>query len=211
MDELEGQGIFPQNTGPLLRGKRVLLRPFSAGFSMEEVARQREWDRDEEILRWSGGRRTGLTLIEYDRMLRQRCHDPLSGRQNFAILNEEGELIGRIGCYNEDWGKRQAELGIVLGEKESRGRGYGRDAITTLLKHLFRRKGFRRVYLTTFSHNLRARRCFESCGFKKTGTSRDFLLDWGWKEEILMEVVPEDFEAKMKDLSPDKLQQERTK
>jgi len=199
-DELEAKGISPWDGGPLLRGKRVLLRPFSAGFSTEEVARQRKWDRDEEVLRWSGGRRTGLTLVEYRRMLEQRCHDPFSSRQNFAILNEKGELIGRIGCYNASRAEREAELGIVLGEKEFWGQGYGRDAVITFLKHLFREKSLHRVYLATFSHNIRAQRCFESCGFKKSGTSRDFLLDWGWKEEVLMEVLREDFQVETEDL-----------
>jgi len=180
----------------LLQGERVVLRPFRAGFNEEEVARQHRWDRDEEVLRWSGGYRTELTIPEYRRMLERRCRDAQWGLRNFAILNEKGELIGRVSYYNVNWHRKEAELGIVLGEREQWSRGYGREAIMALLAYLFVQKRFERVYLGTFPDNIRAQRCFAACGFKEVGRDRRLFIDAGWQEEITMEVLRADFLAR---------------
>ncbi len=176
-----------------LEGCKVTLRPYGLGFSQDEIAQQYRWDRDEEVLYWSGGQRTSLSLEEYAWGLERQVSETYQSRDKFAILDEKGKLIGRIGYYELHRRRRRAKLGIVLGEKDYWGEGYGRDAMMTFLKHLFQEKGMMEVYLATFPHNVRAQRCFESCGFRQVGTDREFFLDWGWRDEVLMELSREEF------------------
>lgn len=62
-------------------------------------------------------------------------------------------------------GENAARIGIVIGERDQWGKGYGKDAVMTLLRYLFREKNIGRVELDTNFSNVRARRCFEACGF----------------------------------------------
>ena len=68
--------------------------------------------------------------------------------------------------YDLDSVNMQAELGIVIGDRDYWSNSYGYDAVTTLLDHMFREKNLKRVYLHTLEWNARAQRCFEKSGFK---------------------------------------------
>src|SRR5207244_3399093 len=47
----------------------------------------------------------------------------------FAIETLNEELIGSVGLHNINWVERKAELGIMIGEKEFWGKGYGSEAV----------------------------------------------------------------------------------
>jgi RimJ/RimL family protein N-acetyltransferase len=76
--------------------------------------------------------------------------------------------------------RREAEIGITIGEREYWNQGYGSEAVGLLVRYLLMKKGFRRVHLKTLEWNERARRCFEKVGFEECGRSRrggnDFIL-----------------------------------
>jgi RimJ/RimL family protein N-acetyltransferase len=83
-----------------------------------------------------------------------------------------GRHIGNVMYYNIDTIRREAEIGITIGEREYWSKGYGTDAVRTLLRHIFRVTGFRRVYLKTLDWNTRAQKAFEKAGFRVCGRSR---------------------------------------
>ena len=121
----------------IIWGDRIGLRRFEEYLTDAQIARVYRWSCDPELLRWSGGTPTELTLDEFgDRMRRDRSY-ATSNRLAFLIVTRAGELIGRVGCFAIDWEHNEAELGIVIGETAYWGRGHGRDAILTMLRHLF--------------------------------------------------------------------------
>ena len=178
----------------ILRGRKVILRSYEDGFTDDELARIYRWSRDEEVLRWSGGSPTPLTFEEFKERFKRERLRPDPRREIFAIFTPEGELIGRVGCFAIDRKEGQAELGIVIGEKDYWGQGYGSDAVITFLQHIFETEGLQRVYLFTFTHNLRAQRCFAKCGFKRMGVVRRFSVELGEHEGVEMEIRREEFE-----------------
>jgi RimJ/RimL family protein N-acetyltransferase len=93
--------------------------------------------------------------------------------------------------YDLDSVNRQAELGIVIGDKDYWGNAYGYDTVTTLLDYMFNEKKLKRVYLHTLEWNKRAQRCFEKCGFVPVKLVRRLSQDF-----IFMEVLREDWFAK---------------
>ncbi|MFQ6057426.1 MAG: GNAT family N-acetyltransferase [Anaerolineae bacterium] len=186
----------------MLRGRKVILRPYEEGFSDEEMAQLYRWSRDQEVLRWSGGSPVGLSLEEFKREFEQQQARPRTDRQVFAILTADGELIGRIGYFDINPWKKQAELGIVIGAREYWNQGYGSDAVTTLLRHIFTTTDLERIYLFTYAENLRAQRSFAKCGFRPVGKAWKFSLQRGSHEEVEMEIWRWDFEpllAKLKE------------
>jgi RimJ/RimL family protein N-acetyltransferase len=56
-------------------------------------------------------------------------------------------------------------VGICLPEEETWGKGYGTEAVTLLLKHLFGRMGLEEVRTATWTGNKGMMRCAEKSGF----------------------------------------------
>ena len=180
----------------MIWGEKIGLRPFEDALTDAEIARVYHWSGDESVLRWSGGVPTDLTLEEFGSRLRsERGYRPVN-RRAFLIITREGELIGRVGCFAIDWQKRTAELGIVIGESTAWGKGYGRDAVNTLLLHMFETTTLQHINLFTFPENLRAQRCFAACGFRSVGSARRFSPDIGEFDGIEMEITRFEFRAR---------------
>jgi RimJ/RimL family protein N-acetyltransferase len=88
--------------------------------------------------------------------------------------------------YGFDPRENEAELGITIGNREFWSRGYGTDAVRTLVDYLFSELGMRRVYLHTLAWNYRAQRCFEHAGFEQIRH-----VNRGGHEFILMDITQE--------------------
>ncbi len=179
----------------LIRGERVALRPYEAGFTEDELRRMYKWSRDETVLRWSGGSILLMSFEDFKQAFQRELRRQDKHSQSFGLLTDTGEFIGRLGYYNIDYRRREAELGIAIGEKEYWGRGYGTDAVKTLLAYIFEETDLERVYLYTYAENLRAQRSFEKCGFRKVGRNRRFSLERGSHDEIQMEIYRDEWFA----------------
>jgi RimJ/RimL family protein N-acetyltransferase len=171
----------------------VGLRPFEDPISDDEIAQVYRWSRDEQLLRWSGGTPTDLSLAEFSERLRNDQREGFEQRRVFFMLTRERRLIRRIGIFAMDWARREGELGIVLGERSEWGKGYGRAAIRLLLQQLFGTTTLERVYLFTYPENLRAQRCFIACGFRNVGLVSRFSVERGEHYAIEMEITRRDF------------------
>ncbi|MFQ5593960.1 MAG: GNAT family N-acetyltransferase [Anaerolineae bacterium] len=172
----------------LIRGKRVALRPYGAGFTEEELYRMYQWSRDEDVLRWSGGSMLLMSFEDFKEAFQRELRRQDRHSRSFGLLTETGEFIGRLGYFNIDYRRKEAELGILIGEKAYWGQGYGTDAIQALIDHVFHETDLQRIYLNTYAENLRAQRSFEKCGFRRTGQNRKFSLERGDHDEIQMEI-----------------------
>lgn len=179
----------------LVRGERVVLRPYEVGFTKEELYRMYQWSRDESVLRWSGGSVLLMPFEDFKKAFQRELRRQDKHSRSFGLLTDTGEFIGRLGYYNIDYRRREAELGIAIGEKDYWGRGYGTDAVKTLLTHIFEATDLECVYLYTYAENVRAQHSFEKCGFRKIGKNRKFSLDRGSHDEIRMEINRDEWAA----------------
>jgi RimJ/RimL family protein N-acetyltransferase len=113
----------------------------------------------------------------------------------FAIIEKEKEtVIGNCGLMNVDFISRKADLGIFIGDKELRGKGYGAEAIMLLLDFAFNILNLNNIMLTVKEFNSRAIKCYEKCGFKTIGRRREAEI-FGSKryDEIYMDVLASEF------------------
>ena len=86
----------------------------------------------------------------------------------FVILDRADSVVGRLSIREIDNHRRQARLGIAL-DPALVGQGLGTDAVTAFLGFYFEQLRFEELVLDVAAHNLRARRCYEKCGFQYTG------------------------------------------
>ncbi len=111
-----------------------------------------------------------------------------------AINGDQAVHIGNIGIHDVDWKNRVAEVGIVIGEKDYWGQGYGTDALKTLLRFAFQEMNLHRIQLRVHDYNARAIRCYEKCGFQHESRQRDALFrDGEYHDVLLMSILAEEF------------------
>ncbi|MFE7356371.1 GNAT family N-acetyltransferase [Streptomyces sp. NPDC057543] len=80
----------------------------------------------------------------------------------------------------------RATVGIVIGERNRWGGGYGSEALRLLLGHLFGACRLRRVELDTWSGNERAIRAFRRAGLVEEGRRRASVRVGGeWYDSVM--------------------------
>ena len=146
-----------------LPGKLVTLR----SKRMADAWNDFQWRTDPELSRLDAAVPLGLSFIDFERFYREdlRKNNPRSLK--FAIEDENGVHIGNCMCYDYNKRRQQAEFGIMIGNPDYWGRGYGSAATKILLTHIFSATQIRRLYLHTLVSNRRAQRAFENAGFRR--------------------------------------------
>ncbi len=174
-----------------LIGTKCYLSPCS----QEEAEKWTEWDNDLEIAIPLGDEAyTPYTLEKMRDILAE-----VSKHQNhiFSIVDLEADTtIGRCLLFNIDQVNRQATMGIVIGEKEYWGKGYGQDAIRLLLDYGFNLLNLNSIMLGTFSFNERAQSCFRKVGFKEIGRRREARIIGEKKFDlVMMDILASEFDS----------------
>jgi RimJ/RimL family protein N-acetyltransferase len=98
---------------------------------------------------------------------RQRRKEPSPDSYGWHVDTVEGRHIGWVNYYQLDQEARRAYVGICLPEEETWSKGYGTEALTLLVDHLFREMGLEEVRTATWTGNRRMVRCAEKSGFRE--------------------------------------------
>jgi RimJ/RimL family protein N-acetyltransferase len=115
----------------------------------------------------------------------------------FMVELMNGTPIGRIEYERLDPQARSAEAMILIGAPDSRGHGYGTDAMVALLRYLFHQRNLHRVALSVIAWNERAIRCYLKVGFVVEGRLRDDLFfDGAYHDQFLMSILRHEFDAR---------------
>jgi len=112
----------------------------------------------------------------------------------FCIETLDGRLVGNLGIIHIDWANRNADIGIIIGEKECWSKGYGTEAITLLLGYMFDELNLDRIWLYCDMENLRAQRCYEKSGFRLEGIFRHHRLQGGkFRDDAAMSILRQEW------------------
>lgn len=115
------------------------------------------------------------------------------GEYQFAVeALDSGELIGRCGMIRVDWKNRWAELGIMIGRPEYRGKGYGTDAMKQLCRFAFDEMNLHKLKLSVIDFNGQALGCYEKCGFQREGIlKKEVFREGKYHDVIVMGLIRE--------------------
>ncbi|MCH8298361.1 MAG: GNAT family N-acetyltransferase [Chloroflexi bacterium] len=176
---------------PELRGARIILRDKR----VEDAEKDYQWRSDPELARLDAAIPLTMSFERYMKLFEDQLKYPTPGSHHFSIETlasdtMDGKFIGNCMYYDLDTVNLEAELGIVIGDRDYWSDGYGYDAVTTLLDHLFTARNLKRVYLHTLEWNKRALRSFSNSGFEPLKPVRRMAHDF-----ILMEVLRDDWLA----------------
>jgi len=92
------------------------------------------------------------------------------GTITFAIYYKESQKhIGNVKLDHIDWISRRAEFGIMLGDRDSWGKGYGYEATKLVIDYAFQTLNLNRIILGVQERNLSAKHIYEKLGFVVEG------------------------------------------
>ena len=144
-----------------IRGQKVMLREKR----LEDGEDDHRWRSDEELAELDAASPLRQPLADFMRQYRSELWYPSPSSRRYGIDTLEGLHIGNCMVYDIDNFKGQCEIGILVGDRDYWGKGYGREALQLLIAECFSNARMRRLYLHTLEWNARARRAFAACGF----------------------------------------------
>jgi len=149
----------------MIIGTKVVLRDKRLADAQDDYA----WQTNPELAQLDAAPSLATTLSQYLADYVSELRYSSSTRCRFAIETLDGEHIGNCTYYGINEAGGEAELGIMIGNRDYWDKGYGVDVVTTLLSYIFRRTNLKRIHLKTLDSNHRAQRCFQKCGFTPYG------------------------------------------
>lgn len=168
--------------GVFLEGEKVILRPLR-----EEDAEGRypDWLNDAET---SAG--NSHHVYPYTRAQAREYLRSLNGRRDIVALavveKKSGLHAGNISLQSINYINRCAELAILLGEKDLRGKGLGLEASRLLAGHGFMALGLKRIELGTPEQNKGMQKIAHALGMTHEGTKRAAFFKNGHYQNILL-------------------------
>lgn len=183
-------GMFVVNTNVnvhLLEGEKVFLRVYED----RDIPYLLKWYNDYELNKLAGwtSSKVNASKLRYN-MSRSFGSDPM----NLMVDDLNGKPIGTIQLYDFNEQDKSCKLGIRIGDKDYWSKGYGGDAVKTIVEYAFFCLDINRVDLRVYEYNERAAHCYEKCGFKHEGrTRKSAFIDGSYYDEILMGLLKSDF------------------
>lgn len=162
-----------------ITGRRIVLAEFAESDITSQYIR---WLNDPEVVRFSNQR-----FLQHDTESARRYFQSFVQSSNLFLavrLAESDEAIGTMTAYISTQ-HRTADMGILLGERRCWGQGYGLEAWSLLMRHLFEDRQLRKITAGTLSCNVGMVKIMERSGMTLEGRRREQELVEGEPQDIV--------------------------
>ena len=109
--------------GPILKSKRLLLKPIK----VSEAEQFLIWLKQEEITKYLEADFSNLNLKKEKEIIGKMRKDKAA--YVWSIYTKKNELIGNTGLHKLDFRNNKVMWGIIIGDKNQWGKGYGQEVI----------------------------------------------------------------------------------
>ena len=104
-----------------------------------------------------------------------------------AIIETGGHRhIGSIGLHDIDWIHRTALIGIVIGEKEFWGMGFGKQAWWLMTRYGFETLNLHKINALFLEDNDSCKACILACGFSIEGIQKEQMYKNGRYQNLIL-------------------------
>jgi ribosomal-protein-alanine N-acetyltransferase len=191
-------------TSPVLKGRRVVLRPLVVtDFAQWQGVRRRSHD---WLTKWEPRRPPGMPDVTDSRSaFAARCRARDRERQlgtgfGFGIF-VDGEFAGEININGVQRGPFQsAYVGYWIDEAAA-GHGYVPEAVVVLCRYAFEELGLHRLQIAIIPRNAASRRVVEKLEVRDEGTAVRYLeINGVWEDHIRYAITGEEWKDRRMDL-----------
>lgn len=195
---MEQTEIDPQSDKPVLNiiGDKVALGPMHKGMLSAFV----RWDNDFAVAVMSGDPLRPVSPDRIEANLEQLSKEQSVDAVRFAIYERATlRLIGGTELRHINRTMRIAEYGIMIGEKDCWGKGYGTETTFLMLDYAFTVLGLHNILLETYAYNERAIRAYTRAGFRVIGRRREAARVGGLIYDVVfMDCLANEFRSPLK-------------
>jgi [ribosomal protein S5]-alanine N-acetyltransferase len=172
-----------------ISGKTVDLCPLDPEYDMNDYI---SWMNNQETTKFmetGGFVSTRQSLIEYINRYNS------SKNLLLGIFSQSSNShIGNITLHMIDYQNRTGEIGIVVGDKNSQGKGFAYESIRLILHHAFMRLNLHKVCAGMVAENIASKKAFEKTGFILEGTHRKhFFLQGKYVDCLRYGILDEEY------------------
>ncbi len=134
---------------------------------------------DPETERMLGGSSFPVSLSAQQSWIQKQAGNNDVLRCIVAERTHEDIGLGTVILSDIDRKNGIAQVHIKLGLEDCRGKGYGTDAINTIVEYAFNEMRLHCIYAEVLEYNAASQRLFEKCGFHRDGVLRDRVYKCG--------------------------------
>jgi RimJ/RimL family protein N-acetyltransferase len=166
----------------MIAGEHVILR----AFEREDAERCYRWMNDPNIVRTLKSRYPIAFQSEIEWI--ERAMLSSSTERHFAIeRRDDRSHIGNASIHDIDWVSRTGWFGLFIGEPAAWNRGFGTDAIRTLVRFAFEEMNLRKLRIHVFDYNEKAKHVLLAQGFIEEGKlRRDFYREGVFHDIVIL-------------------------
>ncbi len=128
-----------------------------------------------------------VILRAFEREDAERCYRWMNDPN--IVRKDDRSHIGNASIHDIDWVSRTAWFGLFIGEPTAWNRGFGGDAIGTLVRFAFDEMNLEKLRINVFDYNDRAKHVLEGHGFVVEGKlARDFFREGMWHDIVIFSI-----------------------
>lgn len=171
----------------ILHNRTILLR----ALEKEDLDILYKWENNTEVWELSN------TLIPFSKYTLQEYiessqKDIYEAKQLRLIIEhlETQTALGTLDLFDFDPYHMRSGVGILIAEKENRGKGYASEALDTLIRYCSEILDLKQLYCNIIENNTESLNLFISKGFIITGTKKAWLrLKDQWITEFFLQKI----------------------
>jgi len=133
---------------------------------------------------------TPYSKFVLEQYLMHSHEDIFTTKQLRLIIEFEGCPIGAVDLFDFDPHHKRCGIGILIADKQHRGKGYGSLVIKLLIDYCFEILGLRQIYCNILASNKKSIQLFEKLGFEWVGLKKDWVFNQGlWHNECMYQCL----------------------
>lgn len=173
----------------ILKGNNIRLRPVEP----DDLDLIYNWENNSEIWPLSNTI-TPFSKHIVKQFIENSHYDIYTTKQLRLMIdrvdNEKNETIGTIDLFDFDPTHKRAGIGILIAEKENRGKGFASETLDILIQYCFTTLQLHQLYCNITSDNAESVNLFTKKGFKLIGIKKNWLIfSEGMKDEAMYQLI----------------------
>lgn len=156
-------------------GEHIVLRAITE----EDAQLLLQMINDPDTERMLGGTSFPVSLSAQQSWIQRQSSNNDVLRCIIAERSREEVGLGTVILTDIDQKNGSAQVHIKLGVVNCRGKGYGTDALNTIVKYAFEEMRLHCIYADVLEYNTASQKLFEKCGFHKDGVLRGRIFKGG--------------------------------
>ncbi|WP_394907276.1 GNAT family N-acetyltransferase [uncultured Mesonia sp.] len=172
-----------------IKGNKVLLR----AIEKEDLTLIHKWSNDPNINYMLGGWHFPSSMKDQEKWFESLSLN--SNNQRFAIETNDLGLIGMSNLVDIDWKNKNAFHGMLLGDIDIRGKGYGVDSIMAMNRYAFEELGLMRLNGSMISYNEASIGVYtKKCGWVVEGVKKNhYFRKNQWWDQVVVGITREGY------------------